>query len=76
MAPRFVLKEKPLFRPPSWGESPGAELRFDTRRVSQNPKCLKNLNLLTNGVLGAPFVFYSGLSNSESGFMKECICAA
>lgn len=70
MALRFVLKEKPLFRPPSWGESPQAELRSDTTRVSQNPKCLQNLQL-TNGVQWAPFLFLASVN-----FMEEHVCVA
>jgi hypothetical protein len=76
MAPRLFVKEKPLFRPPSWGASPqaraGAKLRQDTTRVSGNPKCFKNLNLLTNGVLSTPFLF----SVPEKSFMKEFVCVA
>lgn len=45
--------KKSLFRPPS-----GAGNHWsDTQSVSLNPQCLKNLNLLNNGVPSTPFVF-------------------
>lgn len=73
MTLRFVLKEKPLFRPPSGGESPGAELRSDTPRVSSNPKCFQNLNLLNNGVSLTPFVFLKALDENS---VEEFVCVA
>lgn len=57
MVPRF-LREKSLYWPPSGG-SPGDKSRLNTLRVSANPKCQKNLNIVTNikGVVSTPFLF-------------------
>ena len=71
MALRF-LKEKSLYWPPSGG-SPGDKSRLNTLRVSTNPKCQQNLNMVTTikGVSSTPFLFLTPAVNPLGAHGKK-----